>query len=347
MEGSTPGLVLEYLPLPEGGARLVRAYGETPCLTLPSALPGPEGAPLPLTELGSYAFSDALRDPPAEGLLRCRLDDTGAARLLPLAGQEEELHPIAGRFLEEIFLPDGLRVVGSCAFYNCRALRRLSAGAAPLTLGSDVFLNCFALNELALRASPDQPTGLFALLNSMTGVLRAIFQPEEADEPEAVFWYPEYWEDIEESPAHILLHSFSGQGYHYRQCFLNGKVLCDEYDAIFSEGHDADDATVMALLCLDRLRFPYQLGEAAAGEYRAFLSGKTSAVLGRLLKTEDLGAIRALLALGVMDAAAFQEAAALASRAGNASAAALLADAEYRLRSSRPSPRRARYDFDF
>lgn len=347
MELFTPGLVLEYLPLPGGGARLVRAYGETPCLVLPSALPGPEGGPLPLTELGSYAFSDALRDPPAGGLLRCRLDETGAARLLPLAGQEEELHPIAGRFLEEIFLPDGLRVIGSCAFYNCRALRRLCAGAAPLTLGSDVFLNCFALSELVLRASPDQSTGLFALVNSMTGALRAIFQPEGAEEPEAVFWYPEYWEDIEESPAHILLHSFSGQGYHYRQCFLNGKVLCAEYDAIFSEGHDADDATVMALLCLDRLRFPHQLGEAAAGAYRAFLSRKTGAVLDRLLKAEDLAAIRALLALEVMDAAAFSQAAALASRAGNASAAALLADAEHTLRSSQPKARRTRYDFDF
>ena len=85
--------------------------------------------------------------------------------------------------------------------------------------------------------------------------------------PLAALWYPAYWEDIEETPAHILLHTFSGQGYHYRQCFLENKFLPAEYDAIFPQGHDADDANVMAMLCFDRLRYPWQLTEAAAGHY--------------------------------------------------------------------------------
>lgn len=54
--------------------------------------------------------------------------------------------------------------------------------------------------------------------------------------PRAGLWYPAYWEDVEESPAHILLHTFSGQGYHYRQCFLDNKFLPAEYDAIFPQG---------------------------------------------------------------------------------------------------------------
>ena len=346
MTTPSAGLVLDYLPLPGGTARLVRVYGDAPCLALPAALPGPDGSALPITELGSYAFSEALRTPPGEGLLRCGVDETGAVFPLSL-DPGAELHPIAGRFLEEIALPDSLRVIGSCAFYNCRALRRLSAGAGPLTLGSDVFLNCFALEELRLRAEPEQSTGLFALVNNMTGNLRALFWPEEAAQPRAALWYPEYWEDIEESPAHILLHSFSGQGYHYRQCFLNGKLLTAEYDAIFPQGHDADDPTIMALLCLDRLRYPYQLSETAAGAYRAFLAEQTGRVLARLLKSEDLEGIQALASLGVMDAAAFAEGAALAARADNAAAAALLADAEHRLRAAQPSPRHKRYDFDF
>ncbi len=37
-----------------------------------------------------------------------------------------DLHPVCGNFLEEAVLPDGLQVIGSCAFYNCRKLRRLS-----------------------------------------------------------------------------------------------------------------------------------------------------------------------------------------------------------------------------
>ena len=131
-------------------------------------------------------------------------------------------------------------------------------------------------------------------------------------------------------PAHILLHTFSGQGYHYRQCFLENKFLPAEYDAIFPQGHDADDANVMAMLCFDRLRYPWQLTEAAAGHYRAFLAANTDRVLARLLKAQDNDAVRALIALDVLDKDGFAEASALAAKAGNAAAAALLADAEHK-----------------
>ena len=144
-------------------------------------------------------------------------------------------------------------------------------------------------------------TGLFALVNNITEAVRAEFRPAGAAAPLAALWYPAYWEDIEETPAHILLHTFSGQGYHYRQCFLNNIFLPAEYDSIFPQGHDADDANVMAMLCFDRLRYPWQLTEAAAGHYRAFLAANTDRVLARLLKAQDLDGIRALLALDVLD----------------------------------------------
>ena len=41
------------------------------------------------------------------------------------------------------------------------------------------------------------------------------------------------------------------------------------------EGHDADDAAVMAMLCFERLRWPWSLSENAAGHYRAFLAANT------------------------------------------------------------------------
>ena len=52
-----------------------------------------------------------------------------------------------------------------------------------------------------------------------------------------------------------------------------------------------------------------------------------------------------LLALDVLNAAAFAEGAALAAKADNAAAAALLADAEHKKRGS--APKKRRYDFDF
>ena len=359
-------MILDILPLAGGAARLVRVYGGEPCAVLPGAVPGPKGGEWPITELGDYCFSEKPRGLPGpEKTCRYEQAEDGTLRLTRAFGremegrarysfdfdapaasaQDDDLHPVCGNFLEEVSLPDSLRVVGSCAFYNCRKLRRLSAGAGELTMGSDVFLNCFALEDLIVRAAPEQPTGLFALVGSITEAVRALFWPAGEASPRAGLWYPAYWEDIEETPAHILLHTFSGQGYHYRQCFLENRLLPAEYDAIFPQGHDADDAAVMAMLCFDRLRWPWQLSAAAQGAYRDFLKANTGRVLTRLLKAQDMEGIKALLALDVMDADAFAEGAALAAKADNAGAAALLADAEHKKRAA--APQKKRYDFDF
>ena len=196
-----------------------------------------------------------------------------------------------------------------------------------------------------MQAGPEEPTGLFALVNNITEAVRAEFCPAGTAAPLAALWYPAYWEDIEETPAHILLHTFSGQGYHYRQCFLENKFLPAEYDSIFPQGHDADDASIMAMLCFDRLRYPWQLSETAAGHYREFLAANTGRVLTRLLKAQDNDAVRALIALDVLDKDGFAEASALAAKAGNAAAAALLADAEHKKYAAKAN--KPRYDFDF
>ena len=359
-------LILDILPLSAQTARLVRVYGTAPCVALPGTLPAPEGGSLALTELGDYCFSEKPRSLPApDALCRYAVSADGTVRLTRAFGQvvgqkparrydfdfdapaadPDDLHPVCGSFLEEATLPDSVQVIGSCAFYNCRSLRLLTVGSGGLTVGSDVFLNCFALETLRVQAAPEQPTGLFALVNNITEAVQAQFWPADAPAPLAALWYPAYWEDIEETPAHILLHTFSGQGYHYRQCFLDNKFLPAEYDAIFPQGHDADDAAIMAMLCFARLRYPWQLTEAAAGHYRAFLAANTDRVFARLLKAQDTDSIRALLALDVLDKDAFASAAALAAKAENAAAAALLADAEHKKYA--PQPKKQRYDFDF
>ena len=102
---------LYWEPCP-GGARLLRLLGDTPCPAVPGTIEG-----LPVAELGPYCFADRPVRPGA----RRTGDDT---------------HEITGNFVEEVTLPDTVRVLDSAAFYNCRRLRRLSFGAADLTVGS-------------------------------------------------------------------------------------------------------------------------------------------------------------------------------------------------------------------
>ena len=52
-------------------------------------------------------------------------------------------------------------------------------------MGSDVFLNCFALEDLIIRATPEQATGLFALVGSITEAVRALFWPVGEAAPRA------------------------------------------------------------------------------------------------------------------------------------------------------------------
>ena len=102
-----------------------------------------------------------------------------------------------------------------------------------------------------MQAAPEQPTGLFALVNNITEAVQAQFWPADAP-PRGGAVVPRLLGGYRGDPRPHPLHTFSGQGYHYRQCFSDNKFLPAEYDAIFPQGHDADDAAVMAMLCFDR-----------------------------------------------------------------------------------------------
>ena len=100
----------------------------------------------------------------------------------------------------------------------------------------------------------------------------------------------------------------------------------------------------MAMLCFDRLRWPWSLSSAAAEHYRAFLAANTGRVLARLLKAQDMDGLRALLALDVFDKDAFAAGAALAPRPTT-----LLLPLCWPTRAQKVAarPNKKRYDFDF
>ena len=151
---------LYWEPCP-GGARLLRLLGDTPCPAVPGTIEG-----LPVAELGPYCFADRPVRPGA----RRTGDDT---------------HEITGNFVEEVTLPDTVRVLDSAAFYNCRRLRRVTLGPGVEGFGSDLFTNCRQLQTFRLRAAADAPTGLKKLLGAVSADITV-----ELDG--AQLFYPEY-----------------------------------------------------------------------------------------------------------------------------------------------------------
>ena len=253
---------LYWEPCP-GGARLLRLLGDTPCPAVPDTIEG-----LPVAELGPYCFADRPVRPGA----RRTGDDT---------------HEITGNFVEEVTLPDTVRVLDSAAFYNCRRLRRVTLGPGVEGFGSDLFTNCRQLQTFRLRAAADAPTGLKKLLGAVSADITV-----ELDG--AQLFYPEYSEFLDENtPAHIFNHSIEGEGYRMRQCFTAaGAVDYAAFDASFAQACVGEGEGALCRLALGRLA----------------------------IDTRDEAALRLLVGLGLPTA----EAAAYCARAGWSAGAAIL-----------------------
>lgn len=293
-----------------GGARVLRLLGDTPCPVVPAVVAG-----LPVVELGPYCF--AVR--PVEGGALWPPDST-------------ETHEITGDFVEAVVLPDSLRTLHNAAFYNCRRLRRVELGPGLESLGSDLFTNCKALETFALRAAPGAATGLKKLL----GAVSADVEVEFLTPPGARFFYPEYFEWLDENtPAHIFNHSIEGEGYRMRQCFgADGAVDSAAYDATFAQACVGESPDKLCRMALGRLLAPWALGEDARAAYEGYLTAHPAPAFAFAIAQRSEDALRLLTGLGLADA----QAAAACARAGWSAGAAILL--------GRPRRAAKQYDFD-
>ena len=297
---------LYWEPCP-GGARLLRLLGDTPCPVVPGTIEG-----LPVAELGPYCFADRPVRPGA----RRTGDDT---------------HEITGNFVEEVTLPDTVRVLDSAAFYNCRRLRRVTLGPGVEGFGSDLFTNCRQLQTFRLRAAADAPTGLKKLLGAVSADITV-----ELDG--AQLFYPEYSEFLDENtPAHIFNHSIEGEGYRYRQCFDGSVLRFAEYDAAFPQACVGESEKKLCRIALDRLCTPFALLPEAQGIYSAYLAAHAASAAAPLVARRDTESLQLVLKLA--DEENRRQIALACSKSGWSEGAALT------LGGQRPR-RQKTYDFD-
>ena len=297
---------LYWEPCP-GGARLLRLLGDTPCPAVPGTIEG-----LPVVELGPYCFADRPVRPGA----RRTGDDT---------------HEITGNFVEEVTLPDTVRVLDSAAFYNCRRLRRVTLGPGVEGFGSDLFTNCRQLRVFTLRAAADAPTGLKKLLGAVSADITVKLDG-------AQLFYPEYSEFLDENtPAHIFNHSIEGEGYRYRQCFDGSVLRFAEYDAAFPQACVGESEKTLCRIALDRLCIPYALLPEAQGIYSAYLAAHAASAAAPLIARRDTESLQLVLKLA--DEENRRQIALACSQSGWSEGAALT------LGGQRPR-RQKTYDFD-
>lgn len=236
----------------EKNARILRMFGSSPVVQVPAQIEGRN-----VTEIGAYCFA-----------IDSHLPKNYQKTIL---GSDMERTEIAGSYPKQVILPKELKKIGNLAFYNCTSLEQLELGNHTEIVGSDAFMNCRKFHKIILRCGADVKSGLRQILNQMTADLEVAFERE--GETEAVVFYPEYYESLDEiAPAHLFHRNIEGEGFRARQCFKDEVVDFTQYDTIFPKACGEESAKTLQKIAVARLCYPYCLGEEARLMYLRYVS---------------------------------------------------------------------------
>ena len=295
----------------EGGAKLLRVYGGGPRMALPPQLDG-----FPLVEIGEYAFApeeSARKQAPKGEVGLWPEGETGTA--------------LCGSALREIQLPEGVRVIGGYAFYNCRALTALELPGTLSQVGSSAFMNCESLSRLRVKTAPDGSSCLMAVAAQSQ---RSLSVELESPEHTVYLLFPEFYEECWENvPAKIFGSSIQGTGYSYRQCFQNQVLNLLEYDSLFPMARQREDLRALAEIALGRLRAPVSLSDLARERYIQYLQEQGESVADWLASRDDVEGLELLLRVAPLSREALGKALETAGKLGHTQCVSLLMDARH------------------
>ena len=198
-----------YEKISEDSIRINKVYSSSPTIEIPELIDG-----YMVRETADYCFSSK-----EANLSKCILN-----REIP-----SNYHECSGSDVESVRLPSTLKKLGNYAFYNCRKLKEIYVPSRLMSVGSDVFMNCLRLNLIHYDCSIFSVTILKQILTQITWDI-------EVDFIDGSIFYPEYNGSYDEvGPAHIFALNIEGEGFRMRQCFKDGKIDFDGYDACFEK----------------------------------------------------------------------------------------------------------------
>lgn len=279
------------------GVRLLRVYARSGEIRLPQEIEG-----RPIVELGAYCFARANRVPQD-------------AKCSVKREELEELREIAGERLETLILPESVRVIGNCCFYNCKELRAITIGSKIHAVNSDAFLNCRNLHLIRVDGDIEQKSGVRLCLNQISHTIAVRFEQGEITE----LIYPEYSESYEEiGPAHIFSMNIQGIGFRLRKCFKEDVVDLMQYDEAFLNATEKGDESkeMLARWCEKRLVYTKGLSKNARKRYETYLREQIDIMLDIWIKRQEEEPFRKLCERGIFERETIQQAIRQASDAG-------------------------------
>lgn len=301
-------------------ARLLRAYGTAGQVTLPETIGG-----MPLEEIGAYCFSPSGHLPNAEDRveetqetdgIRWKVLEGGTYRKkngIGQCGTMQPLRELCGDYISSVILPDTVRKIGNCAFYNCRFIKEIEVGTSAAEIGSDVFMNCKHFTKLSVRSGSAKATGIRKMLSQISSDMEVYLKKD--GRIEALILFPEYSESYDEiAPAHLFGRNITGEGFRARQCFKEGVFDFAAYDAIFEKARAEETERTLLKMAGARLRYPAGLSEPAKEAYREYVKTHAAGLGSIWVMEQNLDMMHFLCREGLFPSVYLDEAVGIAVR---------------------------------
>jgi hypothetical protein len=266
------GLQIQYA-LIDDKAVILSCRGFHREINLPADLEG-----YPVTEIGAYAFSS-----PREGIELLPEGTPIYTKTIPeLIAPGSFEQDLWGKNIEKIHLPEGIKVIGKYAFYNCTGLTGLTLYAGKVQIENGAFMNCDKLEAITMMASPEEQTCLPALLSEIQGEVSVVFYFQEGN---AQVIFPEYYEEsVENTPARVFQYLLHGAGYRYRQCFDKGALKLADYDAVFLSPEIQTETETALRIAFKRLSSPYGLSRRSRENYLNYIGNNQVRALNQFIE---------------------------------------------------------------
>lgn len=303
-------------------AEIMRVYADMPQVHIPEEIEGHK-----VVSVGAYCFSE---------INKIGSDITDLSVVL-----SGKLCEFSGDYIESIILPDSVEKIGNNAFYNCRKLTMIEAGAYLREVGSDIFMNCSSFSKLCIRCKADVPNGVKQLVSRISSSLEVYFY--DKGRINAVLIYPEYTDSYDEiAPAHIFGRNITGEGFRARQCFTNDVLDFRQYDGIFDKASVEESVSTIYKMALGRLMYPFMLSSQAKTRYETYLKCYQREIMGILTSERELEALHFMCKGRYAQASGIDGAVSIASKLGWGEGAASLLKWKHEFIED---ARKIRYDF--
>lgn len=287
-------------------------YGTDGQVVLPDEIEGK-----PVIALAPYTFAMDHEDEGDEIWLGNNADDV------------PDRHRICGLELTEVWLPLQITEIGRYAFYRCRNLTGLKLADSLLDMGGGALTGCH-VSDVEIHFLHGKKSCLKSIVDEMRYQIRAVLLYYEEGK-EARILFPEHYEEaVENTPARILVTHHHGAGGYYRQCFYNRELDYKKYDEMLYHTIAEEEIQTTAELVLNRLMYPYELGENEKMAYQQWLRDQVEEVARCLVQKDTLTGLTYLGEEGFWTEHAMDAAIEEASREKKTDILSYLMDEKYR-----------------